>query len=309
MLDLLGEWFGDRAFFQRYFDHDPAFRDDLCLVAEDGGRIVSTLQIFPKTICAGSARLYLGGIGNVFTTPACRGRGFASALLERALGMLEREGFDLSLLFATRLAFYGRFGWGSVRRLLGAVTLGAPQPPLRHAIRPFNVDRDLEAVMAIYDAYSLARPGAVVRDREYWLGQLRYAGNPGEYFLVAERGGKPVAYARMTNLYDVDTVMEHGYVAGSRDALLDIFAVLAGLARNADFFVFHLGAEPELADELGARGYSVREVEDVFSMWRVIAPESVAAKLGVPVDAVLGSDFFERLLPFRRSVYWTSDRF
>ena len=46
VLDLLALWYGDRGFFARYNHHDPGFRDDLCLVACEDGRIVATAQIF-----------------------------------------------------------------------------------------------------------------------------------------------------------------------------------------------------------------------------------------------------------------------
>jgi hypothetical protein len=46
VLDLLALWYGDRDFFARYNRHDPGFRDELCLVACEGGRIVATAQIF-----------------------------------------------------------------------------------------------------------------------------------------------------------------------------------------------------------------------------------------------------------------------
>ena len=70
VLDLLGEWFGDREFFARYFRNDPSFRDDLCFVAVDDGRIVSTLQVFSKRVRVNGAVLEVGGVGNVFTTAA-----------------------------------------------------------------------------------------------------------------------------------------------------------------------------------------------------------------------------------------------
>jgi len=67
VLDLLKEWLNDRAFFARYFHHDPEFRDDLCFVASDGERIVSTFQVFRKQVRVGSAVLQVAGVGNVFT--------------------------------------------------------------------------------------------------------------------------------------------------------------------------------------------------------------------------------------------------
>lgn len=308
VLDLLHEWI-DREFFRRYFEHDPAFRDDLCLVAEDEGRFVSTLQVIPKTVRVAGRDLRVGGIGNVFTTPAYRHQGVASQVLRAAVAAMEREGFDLSLLFASRLTFYAQFGWASHRRLLAALVPPPAARPRAAGVRAFEPGCDLEAVMAIYDAYSLARGGAVVRDRAYWRGQLRYAGNPDETFLVAERGGAVAAYARVVDLYGIHTVMEHGAAAGGRAALLDLLDAAGDIARDRGLLLFHLGAEPELKDELAGRGFGVTEVEDVFWMWRVVSPAAVAAKLGLAQAAVESADFLDRILPLRGTVYWTADRF
>jgi GNAT superfamily N-acetyltransferase len=308
VLDLLGEWIS-REFFRRYFEHDPAFRDELCLVAEEDGRLVSTLQIIPKTVRIGGRDLRVGGIGNVFTSESHRHRGVASRVLRRAVEVMEREGFDLSLLFASRLTFYAQFGWASHRRLLAALVPPSESRPAAPGIRAFDPRRDLDAVMAVHDEYSHARGGAVVRDRDYWWGQLRYAGNPGETFLVTERGGRVAAYARVVDLYGIYTVMEHGAVSEARDALLDLLDAAGETARDRGLLLLHLGAEPDLKDDLSARGFGVTEVEDVFWMWRVVCPESVAAKLGLTAAEVGAPDLFDRLLPLRGSVYWTSDRF
>ncbi len=309
VLDLLREWLGDRDFFKRYFDHDPAFRDDLCLVATDDGRLVSTLQVFPKEIAVGEVRLRVGGLGNVFTTDAYRGRGIASTVLRRAIEIMEQDGFDLSLLFASRLTFYSQFGWQAHRRRLGALALAAELPEPQLTVRPFEPERDLDAVMRIYDAYNRGRNGAVVRDRTYWQGQLRYAGNPAEVFLLTERRGEVVAYARLISLYDVWMVMEHGALDGEEEALADVLLALGERARAGGFMVFHLGAHPEVGAALQQRGLPVNDVEDVFSMWRLINTEQLAGKLGVGVDEVRHPEFIDRLLPYDGSVYWTSDRF
>jgi len=309
VLDLLDEWIS-REFFGRYFEHDAALRDDLCLVAEDDeGRLVSTAQIIPKTVRLGGVEVRMGGIGNVFTTEAWRHRGVASQVMQRAVELLEQEAFDVSLLFASRLTFYAQFGWGGARRLLGAL-IPPPRPRAESdGVRRFDAGRDLEAVMAIYDAYSAPRSGTVARDRAYWLGQLGYAGNPGETFLLAERGGRVVAYLRLVDLYDVWNAMEHGCLPGERAALVELLLAAAEIARARGFVLFHLGAEPELAAALAERGAEVREIEDVFWMWRIVAPAALARKLGVPRAEVERPDFIEQVLPLRGSVYWTSDRF
>ncbi|GIW42224.1 MAG: hypothetical protein KatS3mg076_2801 [Candidatus Binatia bacterium] len=309
VLDLLQEWFGDREFFRRYFEHDPGFRDDRCLVAEEDGRFVATLQIFPRTIAVGEARLRVGGIGNVFTTESHRMRGVASRLLSRAIELMAEDGCDLSLLFATRLSFYGRLGWRPVRRLLGTLRTPARLPRPATEIEPFRLERHLERVMEIYRRYSGGLPGAAVRDRRYWEGQLRYAGNPDERFLVACRDGEPVAYVRETKLYGIETVTEHGALPGCEDALADLYTVLGAETRDSGILLFHLGADLDLAERLRARGFGVEEVEDMFWMWRVVRPESLAEKLGLPVEEVEAPGFFEKLFPYRGSVFWTSDRF
>ena len=310
VLELLAEWIS-ADFFRRYFDHDPAFRDDLCLVAEeDDGRFVATLQIMPKTVRIDGRELRVGGIGNVFTTESYRHKRVASQLLTRAIERMEEERFDLSLLFASRLTFYGQFGWGGHRRLLAGIT-PPPEPTATASttLRRFESGRDLDTVMRIYDSYSRALNGPVARDRRYWEGQLRYAGAPDETFLLAERSGEVAAYMRFVDLYGAYTVMEHAALSNGRDALLDLLGVAAERSRERGFFLFHLGAEPGLEAALTGRGFGVNEVEDVFWMWRVISPGAVAQKLGLTADAVEHADFFERILPYRGSVYWTSDRF
>jgi predicted acetyltransferase len=92
--------------------NDPRFRDGLCLVARAGGRIVSTVQIFDRTVNLGGEQVPMGGIGSVDH----RQRGIVSALIRLAVTTMDREGFEVSLLFADRIDFYARFGWHAVAR-------------------------------------------------------------------------------------------------------------------------------------------------------------------------------------------------
>ncbi|MGH7790571.1 MAG: GNAT family N-acetyltransferase, partial [Candidatus Binatia bacterium] len=192
VLDLLDGWLS-RAFFARYFEHDPAFRDDLCFVAIDHGRMVSTLQVFRKLVRVDGRLLRVGGVGNVYTDPAYRDRRLAGGLLERAIAAMDRQGFDASLLFAVKLDFYAHYGWRSSPRHLTFIEPGGGGA--RTAVESFDAGRDLAAVAAVYAAYSSGVAGATERDGAYWRGQLGYAGNPDERFVVARRGGAIIAYA------------------------------------------------------------------------------------------------------------------
>jgi predicted N-acetyltransferase YhbS len=306
VLDLLAGWLDDRAFFARYFAHDPSFRDDLCFVAVDAGRIVSTLQVFRKTVRVDDRALAVAALGNVYTDPAYRDRRLASALLERAIAAMQVHGFDASLLFASKLYFYARHGWRSHLRYLSFVEPGGPAP-VAAAAMPFDPARDLDQVAAVYAAHSAPIPGATVRDRAYWRGQLRYAGNPDERFVVARRGGVVIAYARATALYDFNTVIEHGCLRGEEAALADLLCALhVGAATGT---LAQLAPGDALREVLAARGLTVRAVEDQSWMWRVIDAEALAARLKIPVAAARRDDLFAELLPAGRSRYWLSDRF
>ncbi len=309
VLELLGEWIS-AEFFGRYFEHDPAFRDELCFVALDGERMVSTLQVFAKDVRVGGATLRVAGVGNVFTTDAYRERGTASQVLTHAIAAMDAQGFDLSLLFAVRLAFYGRHGWSSHPRRFVFIEPGDAVTSDRYAIDPFVPARDLDSVMQVYDGYSGALPGTTVRDYPYWLGQLRYAGNLEEDFLVAHAGSEVIAYARATTLYGYYLIMEHGYLPGHEDALADLMCRLHTVeGRTLPGTLAQLAHEPRVQASLQTRGLTLRAVDDVFWMWRVISPERLAAKLGVTVAEVEREDFFPNLFPPERSVFWLSDRF
>jgi len=309
VLDLLAGWLGDRAFFARYFACDPTFRDDLCFVAEVDGQLVSTLQVFRKRVRVDGAVLEVAALGNVYTDPARRTAGTASALLERAIAAMAAHGFDASLLFAEKLAFYARLGWRSHRRHLAFLPSDARHLTPPAGCAPFDAVRDLDGVTAVYEAHSGAVAGTTVRDRAYWQGQFGYAGNPGERFLVARRGGAIVAYARATGLYALNVITEHGCVPGAGETLADLLAHQHALGAALPGTLAQLAPEASLGAALAARGLTARAIEDPSWMWRVVDAERLAAKLRVPVAAVGREDFFAELLPLDASRYWISDRF
>jgi predicted acetyltransferase len=309
VLDLLQEWLNDREFFARYFHHDPAFRDDLCFVATDQGRIVSTFQVFPKQLRVDGAVLQVAGVGNVFTTAAYRERRVASQLLEYGLKAMEEHGFDLSLLFAVRLKFYAALGWCSHTRhllFIDAASVAADGP---YAIRSFS-PQDLDQVRAIYDSYNAGFSGPTLRDLPYWQGQLRYAGNPHEDFLVACANDEVVAYARGTTIYGFYAIIEHGCLPAHAAALAQLIRRLHGTEAAAQpGTITQLSIDPGVQEDLRQRGLTLRHVEDVFWMWRIINARQLANKLSLPVDELEAQDFLSRLLPPSASVYWIADRF
>src|SRR5208283_5078203 len=338
VLDLLSRWYDDRAFFARYNQNDPSFRDALCLVARDGGRLVSTVQIFDRAVNLDGQSVPMGGIGSVFTLEKYRHKGVASALMRLAVDAMVCEGFEVSLLFAERLTFYNQFGWREIERkfsiLAGAASLNAPH---RFVIDSFEIARDLAEVAAMHRAYSGRFNVTAVRDDAAWRANLKFAGNqplhPGEgseeYFLVCRDGGAIAAYARVTRLYGLSMVMEFGYVAGAVDAMLATLKYLgevaagvpvtsartgdhrrAALLRSASapaapsFLVTHTAHDPTLEKALEGAGCPVAHHTDNFYMWRVLAPDLLARRFAIAPDAASARAF--EIFADSRSFFWTA---
>src|SRR5208282_3568844 len=344
VIELLGRWYNDRGeFFARYNQNDPSFRDALCLVARDGGRLVSTVQIFDRAINLDGQSVPMGGIGSVFTLEEYRHKGVASALMRLAVETMMREGFEVSLLFAERLTFYNQFGWREIERnfsiLAGAASLNAPN---RFVIDSFEIARDLAEVAAIHSDYSGRFNVTAVRDDAAWRANLKFAGNqplhPGEgseeYFVVCRDGGRIAAYARATRFYGLSTVMEYGYVADAVgiDAMLATFKCLgeeasglpvtsrrigdhrrAAILRSAStpaapsVLVTHTAHDPTLEKALTDAGCPVAHHTDNFYMWRILAPDKLAMRFAMAPQAASARAF--ELFADSRSLFWTADRF
>jgi predicted N-acetyltransferase YhbS len=343
VLDLLARWYNDRAFFARYNQNDPGFRDALCLVARDGGRLVSTVQIFDRAINLDGQTVPMGGIGSVFTLEEYRHKGVASALMRLAVDTMVGEGFEVSLLFAERLTFYNQFGWREVERKFSILAAaGGLEVPDRCVIDSLETDRDLAEIAGIHREYSGRFNVTGVRDDAAWRANLKFAGNqplhPGEgseeYFIVCRDGSRIAAYARVTRFHGVSMIMEYGYVAGAGgiDAMLATFKYLgqsaagvpvtvrrtgeherAALLRSAmkpdeqSVLVTHTAHDPTLEKALGDAGCPVAHHTDNNYMWRVLAPDKLARRFAMTPAAASAHAF--DLFADSRSVFWTADRF
>jgi hypothetical protein len=311
------------------------------MVARDGGRLVSTVQIFDRAINLDGQSVPMGGIGSVFTLEEYRHKGVASALMRLAVDTMVREGFEVSLLFAERLTFYNQFGWREIERkfsvLAGAAGIDAPG---RFVIDSFEPARDLREIAAIHRAYSGRFNVTAVRDDAAWRASLKFAGNqpldPGEgseeYFVVCRDGERIAAYARVTRFHGVSMVMEYGYAADAAGAMLATFkclgqdaagvpvtvrrigdhrraAILHGVSKPAEpsVLVSHTAHDPALEKALSDAGCPVAHHIDNNYMWRVLAPDKLARRFAMAPETASAHAF--ELFADSRSLFWTADRF
>jgi predicted N-acetyltransferase YhbS len=304
VLGLLETAFGLRAVFESYCRHDPAYRAEDFLLALDGDRPVSCVQIFAKRVRLRGTDVSLGGIGSVATAPSHRGRGLATELLERAIAEMCRRGMEISLLFSTIVDLYGPLGWLSVpQKRVSFHRNTAPTGAGRE--RSYRAG-DREGVERLYVAYSESLETSTVRDGTYWDGQLRYAGNPDEEFRVAERDGSVVAYARRVRLYGQDVVMEY---AREPEATEELAGILAGLAASDRPLVLSWADDAELFGALRRYADRLDPFDDPSLMWRVLDRPRLAALLGAVEPDASDETILCALLSPPHTLYWLSDRF
>lgn len=339
VLDLLALWYNDRAFFTRYNQNDPNFRDELCLVALDRGRIISTVQIFDRKINLAGNSVPMGGIGSVFTREDYRHQRVASELMKLAVTTMEREGFEVSLLFAERITFYNQFGWKEMTRQFSVIPNAASITAPPCGIDVFDASRDLTSVMGLHREYSGSFDVTALRDEASWRANLTFAGNmPAdpvggceEYFIVARENADATAYARATRFHGIPMVMEYAYVPSKQPAMLALFrhlsemtargkssASMRGDHRSAHLLnggkpsgntmlVTHTAHDSGIEAGLAAAGSPATHHADNFYMWRIINPGKLGQRLGMSPQEASKRAFATFASP--RSLFWTSDRF
>jgi predicted N-acetyltransferase YhbS len=304
-LGLMVAAFHERELFDRYLEHDPQLGFEDTLVACEGERIVSSVQIFTRRIRLRGQALPLGGIGSVATHPDYEGRGLATSLLHRAQGEMRRRGMALSLLFTMRTSFYARLDWVRIDHPVSVVHKAVSE---RAAVRGRDfAASDLAGVKTLYEAYSGVHELTCLRDDAYWKAQLHFAGSPDECFRVIEREGRLLAYARSMEDSGIARAIEYACVEGAVDELA---ALLVGMTPHGRP-LFVPDADPDLRAALGRCAGRVDALAFPDTMWRVLDRGRLEALAGVDSNASDTSDegVLRALVDVPQAVFWPSDRF
>ena len=217
-----------REYFERHILRDPTLRPEDTLVIAKDGKLVSSVQIFPRKFWVEGRVMAFAGIGNVSTDPAERKHGHAARLMEEAVKRMRSQGYAFSMLTTTINSYYEKFGYVTVPRQ--AVTFTGVSPKRALGVRHFVQGSDFASVRVIYESYNGENAGPVVRDEQYWLGQLDFCGEDPDKFLVLERDGRTVAYIRGNIEKGVLQVLEFGTL---EDAPASFEAMVRSLASRS----------------------------------------------------------------------------
>ena len=229
---------GDVDFLTRWYGSYPGFDPADCFVIEgEQGEIAAHAMLVPRQIRIGSAVLPTAELGVVGTLETYRGRGYATALINRALQRMTERRDALGLVLGIP-NFYERWGYEYAAGLY--LTSYESDIDLEHALtakhwnpahsyqrrtaaylgvrqREVTVRRyytsDLPAVMRLYDQESARGHYLMARDETLWDWQLDYLNGIGRYdqddFLVAEIGEQIVGYVRMVSQGQVNWFLDN----------------------------------------------------------------------------------------------------
>ena len=135
-----------------------------------GGEQVSRLFVRDLRMRIGGAALRMGGIADVETKDEYRRRGYARQALARAVELMREHGYDISTLFGIS-DFYPRWGYVPIfpeTRLMVALR-DAMHAHLVYPVRRLQ-RHELPLTLELYQRNNAARTGAIVRQRDTWIG-------------------------------------------------------------------------------------------------------------------------------------------
>jgi hypothetical protein len=163
------------------------------LTLRDGDVVATELTIDALQLCDGRGhQVSLGGVGNVATAPSHRRRGLARALLEHAVGRMQADGLDGSLLYGID-DFYDRLGWrscGDERWVRIPLDVPLEWPAGGVVTRRLRLE-DMSALILLHARLCAGQRGALTRVDG---GRVWSRLDPAEV-IVAERAGALVGWA------------------------------------------------------------------------------------------------------------------
>ncbi|NOY81917.1 MAG: GNAT family N-acetyltransferase [Kiritimatiellaeota bacterium] len=186
------------------------------LIAEVRDRIAAGVQVVPRPmVIGGEIELSAAGLGNVFTHPEFRKKGYMGALLQTVIAIMEHRRYAVCMLGGDRLR-YGNFGWenaGAVRRLsLGANMMRFDERP-RVSVVELRRWRGLAAdTQRMAAAYSRRATRAVRTEGEF----ARILERPGQVVWLCDNEADGFAYISLRD----DRLVEYAGALSALDRLV-----------------------------------------------------------------------------------------
>lgn len=277
--DLLDKCFSvGRDFFQERLDQDTAYDPDTTWFAAVDGKIASHVQIFPLHIRVGRAILKMGAMGSVGTDPHYRGLGLAHRILHAQSNYMKETDYDISLLLASKHAFYEKAGWRLIPQT--ALTIKKPaslEQPGSYEIIPFEA-RYLDEIRLIYEQFNHNRTFTVVRNETYWRDLITWPEWKKADCLLLRRDEKIVAYGIIEKKEAEQVFLnELLYLNEAEDGVEQLFHALCRLRPNARQILAMLQEDHKLYSYF--QQHRATPIQINMAMWKMINLSSALHKL------------------------------
>jgi predicted acetyltransferase len=161
---------GTEAGWEGWFrEHTGVQRGDT-VVAEVDGRRAGNATALGLTMALGGMDVPLWGVAGVSVAPEYRQRGVADAMMRELIGWMRARGEALTALYAFKLGYYRRFGYGLCERVeqLRVSPSQLPSSRLRERVVEMVPGKDLETLRALYERSREGTTGPLTRDDYWW---------------------------------------------------------------------------------------------------------------------------------------------
>ena len=264
----------------------------------DAGRLVVSCKLYDREMRWAAKSLHASGIGAVFTIPAYRGRGYASAMLGALLDEERVAGRDLAFLYSDiHPAFYERLGF--IRLPSRNLTLRAASLDGSHSGAVALAPRDWPGVRRCFETLDEQRPGSLERTPPVWDWMRRMWSSPPpasvqRVQLVVRRKGDILTYVIGRRVLREDSFVVDDFAFAGDEGRARLSAVLRAAA--GDLRRVSAWLPPPIAREALPRG-SVRVRKDGILM---LAPLSAVARAWWKSEK-------EDILSARSDATWAAD--
>ena len=234
---LWEQGFGDEEPYTGWY-FSRVFHSERTLVHEEEGRLLSSLQLAPYLLKVKGRPVPAAYIVGVVTEESSRRRGYANALLRRALSDLKEDGRELALLYTDIPEFYEPLGFTCCYRLRRLRFSAAEASPQWEKRQPDKTS--IAHCQDVYQRMCSSFDGYVLRTTDNWQTYL-------EDWLTDRRNGLYTgenAYI-LTDVGETSLgIKEIGYA--DEESLQQALTCCARLAANLGFAGFGWDA-PESA--------------------------------------------------------------
>eukprot|EP01117_Protostelium_nocturnum_P017799 TRINITY_DN730_c0_g1_i1.p1 TRINITY_DN730_c0_g1~~TRINITY_DN730_c0_g1_i1.p1 ORF type:complete len:346 (-),score=104.26 TRINITY_DN730_c0_g1_i1:269-1306(-) len=168
-----------RSYFVDHFQNDPNRNLNCIFVAIDEAVnppvIAATVRVFDRNIYLGGKVVKTGGIGEVSTKEAYRGKHLAKRLLEDSIKFMKENGYAVSTLHTGAAApVYEKHGWkdfpreGVLRTIDSLQGNDAANAGWTVENADLNDEDQLKKITDLHREYSIHFSGPFERSLEYW---------------------------------------------------------------------------------------------------------------------------------------------